>query len=141
VASRRELKAVAPDSFQSLLHDLFEANTFWELKTERSTAEQIDVGGWKVTLDVQARKVVVDLAGVETEVPMDDWVEIGVFGPTAEGDDTGEQLYVQKHRIRSGKQTITVVVPRKAARAGVDPRYLLNDWETNDNITAVRIKS
>ena len=66
-----------------------------------------------MTLDVRARKVVVDEAGVETEVPMDDWVEVGVFG---EGEP-----YMQKHRIRSGKQTITVTVPRKPARAGIDP--------------------
>jgi ABC-2 type transport system permease protein len=30
---------------------------------------------------VQARKKVCDSAGVETEVPMDEWVEIGVFAP------------------------------------------------------------
>jgi len=129
----RELQAVTPDSLQSLLHDLFEANTFWELKTEGATAEQTAAGMWEVTLDVRARKVVVDEAGVETEVPMDDWVEVGVF---AEG-----QPYVQKHRIRSGKQTITVTVPGKPTRAGIDPNDLLIDWEMGDNIKAVRVKS
>ena len=33
---------------------------------------------------VQARKVVVDSAGVETPMPMDDWVEVGVFVPGEE---------------------------------------------------------
>ena len=33
---------------------------------------------------VQARKVVVDSAGVETPMPMDDWVEVGVFVPAEE---------------------------------------------------------
>ena len=32
-----------------------------------------------MTLDVKTRKVVVDTAGVETEVPMDDLIEVGVF--------------------------------------------------------------
>jgi hypothetical protein len=32
-----------------------------------------------VSLDRRARKVVVDEIGVETNVPMNDWVEIGVF--------------------------------------------------------------
>ncbi len=36
----RELQAVTPDSLQPLLHDLFEVNTFWELETERASAEQ-----------------------------------------------------------------------------------------------------
>lgn len=56
--------------------------------------------------------------------------------PESEGEPD-----VQKHRIRSGKQTITVTVPQKPARAGIDPRYLLNDWETDDNIEAVKIGS
>jgi hypothetical protein len=43
------------------------------------------------------------------------------------------------HRIRSGEQTITVTVPRKPVRAGIDPYHLL-DWEqpeADDNITRV----
>ena len=47
-----------------------------------------------------------DSVGKETEVPMDDLVEIGVFAP-GEGDGLGEPLYLKQHRIRSGKQTIT----------------------------------
>jgi hypothetical protein len=63
---------------------------------------------------------------------MDDWLEVGVFH---EGEP-----YLQKHRIRSGKQTITVTVPQKPARAGIDPRHLLSDLgETDDNIKAVKI--
>ena len=40
----RELQAVTPDQFQSLLHDLFEKNTFWDLETERATAQQTAAG-------------------------------------------------------------------------------------------------
>lgn len=128
----RELQAVTPASFQSLLRDLFEKNTFWQLETKRATAQQIKGGAWQVTLEVQARKVVVDEAGVETEVPMDDLLEVGVF-------DAGPQ-YLQKHRIHSGTQTITVTVPQKPSRAGLDPRHLLSDLgETDDNIKAVTI--
>ena len=35
----------------------------------------------------RARKVVVDEAGVETEAPMDEGVEIGVFAPTEAGEE------------------------------------------------------
>ncbi|HEX8905166.1 MAG TPA: ABC transporter permease, partial [Longimicrobiaceae bacterium] len=108
----RELQAVTPDSLRYLLHDLFAANTFWELKTERATARQTAGGAWEVTLRVRARKVTVDPAGRETEVAMDEWVPVGVFAPTAQGADFGETLYLRMHRIRSGRQTITVTVPR-----------------------------
>jgi hypothetical protein len=128
----RELQAATPDSLQYLLHDLFEANTYWEFETEQATAEQTAAGTWQVTLDVRARKVVVDSAGVETEVPIDDWVQIGVFAPTEDGQQFGEPLYMQMHRIRSTEQTITVTVPSKPIGAGVDPYHLL-DWEERDN--------
>jgi ABC-2 type transport system permease protein len=137
----RELQAVTPASFKPLLHDLFEVNAFWQLATERVTAKETQAGTWQVTLDVRARKVVADEAGVETVSPMDEWVEIGVFGPAEEGETLGKPLYLRKHRIRSGEQTITVTVPRKPAHAGIDPRHLLIDVEPDDNIEGVSVIS
>ena len=128
----QQLQAVTPDSFQSLLHDLFETNTFWEFKTQRATAQQTATGAWQVTLNVRARKVVADSAGVETETPMNEWVQIGVFAPGPDGDPLGVPLYVQMQRIRAGEQTITVTVPRKPVLAGIDPYHLL-DWEDRGN--------
>ncbi|WP_237144695.1 M1 aminopeptidase family protein [Pontibacter pamirensis] len=133
----RELQAVTPDSLQYLLHDLFEVNTYWELETERATATQTEAGTWQVTLDVQARKLVSDSAGVETEVPMNDWIQIGVF---AKGDELKEPLYLQKHRIRSGTQTVKVTVPREPARAGIDPHYLLVDQEAGNNVAELKME-
>lgn len=65
---------------------------------------------------------------------MDDWVQIAV-------EESGRPLHLQKHRIRSRKQTITVTLPRKPTRAGVDPNNLLIDLKTDDNIKMVRAKS
>lgn len=126
-----ELQAVTPDSLGYLLHDLFEANIIWSFDTERTSAVQTEAGDWQVTLDVRARKVLVDTAGVETSLPLDDWVEIGVFAPSEGVDWPGEPLYLQKHRITSERQTITVPVPQRPAVAGIDP-YDLLDWEDYD---------
>jgi hypothetical protein len=82
---------------------------------------------------VRARKVVVDEAGTGTEAPMDDWVEVGVF---AEG-----RSHIQKHRIRSGRQSITVTVPFKPTRAGLDPENLLIELDTEDNIKDVKLEA
>lgn len=89
---------------------------------------------------MQAHKVVVDRAGVETHVPMNDWVEIGVFAPGEKGEESGKPLYLQKHRINSGKQTLTVTVPRNPASAGIDPYYLLIDLEMGDNTRKVKME-
>ncbi|HKI03573.1 MAG TPA: M1 family aminopeptidase [Thermoanaerobaculia bacterium] len=132
----RELQAVTPASLRYLLVDLFEANTYWELAAERVTARQAETGSWQVTLAVEARKVAVDNMGVETEVPMNDLVEVGVFA-AAEDGGLGEPLYLRVHRVRSGKQQITVTVPGKPAGAGIDPRGLLIDLEARDNLREI----
>ncbi len=139
----RELQAVTPDSLRYLLHDLFEVNTYWQLATEKVSATQNADSTWEVTLDVNARKVVFDSAGVQAERAMDEWVPVGVFGEAAEGThELSASLYLQMHRVRTGRQTITVTVPRKPALAGIDPHHLL-DWEEgddDDNIEQVQIE-
>ena len=134
----RELQAVTPDSLRSLLHDLFEVNTFWTFDTKQATAVATGEGAWQVTLEVEATKVAADSAGVEREVPMTEWVEIGIFAPAMPGQMLGRPLYVEKHPIRSGTQTITVMVPERPARGGIDP-YNLLDWEEGDNIEPIEL--
>lgn len=132
----RELRDVTPASQRTLLADLLEHNTFWELKTTRAAAQPLAGGAWQVSLDVTARKVVVDAVGVETNVPMNDLIEIGVH----EVANGGKPLYMDMHRIRTGAQTITLTVPRQPSRAAIDPRHLLIDVEPEDNGTEVRIE-
>ncbi|RCR67115.1 ABC transporter permease/M1 family aminopeptidase [Larkinella punicea] len=133
----RELRAVTPDSLQYLLHDLFEVNTYWKLETERAVATPTKTGNWQVTLDVETHKVVVDSAGVKQEVPMDEWIEVGVFAPDQPGKEI-EPLYLRKHRIHSGRQTIIVTVPRRPARAGIDPDHVLN-WEERSEVNIKKV--
>jgi len=64
---------------------------------------------------------------------MDDFVEIGVFAP-GEGDGLGEPLYLERHRIRSGRQTIRITVPREPDRAGINPYRKLMDRQGGDNV-------
>ncbi len=135
----RELQAVTPDSLKPLLHDLFEVNAWWTFDTKRVTAVRTEANTWQVTLEVEARKVVGDSAGIEREVPMSEWVEIGIFAAAEPGEVLGKPLYVQRHRIASGRQTITVTVPQEPARAGIDP-YNLLDWEEGDNIEPIDIQ-
>jgi ABC-2 type transport system permease protein len=137
----QELQTATPDSLQPLLHDLFQANTFWELATETATAKQLNGGSWQVTLTLQAHKLVVDSAGTETKRPMQDWVEIGVFAPAEKEKEVGKQLYRQKHLIKSGKQTLVLTVPNRPAKVGVDPRQLLIDWKAEDNYKLIEFEN
>ena len=136
----RELQLVTPDSLRYLLSDLFESNTYWQVATTQASAEQVEAGKWRVTLDVKARKVVVDTIGVEKEVSMNDLVEIGAFGPPKDGGP-GEPLYLRMHRVHSGEQRITVTVTGKPARGGIDPRSLLIDVNGDDNLQEVTLSA
>lgn len=53
----------------------FETNGFWTFDTKQATAQQTAAGTWQVTMVVEARKVVSDSAGRETEMAMNEWVE------------------------------------------------------------------
>lgn len=121
-----EIKAVTPDSLQYLVHDLFLENTFWNLEMEEAEAEKTSAGEWKVTMQIKGSKEVVDKIGVATKKHLDDWIEIGVYGlPETEGGK-GELLYLKKHKLKSGEQTIVVKVPEEPGNAGVDPNQLLD---------------
>jgi hypothetical protein len=113
----RELEAVTPDSLRYLLVDLFAANTVWELATEKVAAEPAPDGMVRLTMDVRARKLVVDTMGAGREVPMHDLVEIGAYADAADGG-RGASVYRRLHRIRSGAQRITLTVPRSATGRG-----------------------
>ncbi|WP_299701219.1 M1 family aminopeptidase [uncultured Pontibacter sp.] len=126
-----ELQRVTPDSLKYLLHDLFKENTYWRLKTKQFVAEQTNAGNWEVTLKVEAQKVVVDSTGKENEVPMNDWLEVGIY---EEGKGLNEPLYLLMHRIRSGEQKIKITVPRKPERGGIDPNLLMIDLRLDDNM-------
>ncbi|RCR67134.1 ABC transporter permease/M1 family aminopeptidase [Larkinella punicea] len=136
----RELQTVTPDSLHVMVHDLFAANTFWELETQRATAKQLKEGTWQVILELEARKMTVDSIGMETNVLMKDWIEIGVYAPTAKDQPSEKVLYLRKHRISTGKQTIILTVPEKPGRAGLDPNHLLIDLNPGNNTKKLKME-
>ena len=129
-----ELRAVTPDSLRYLLTDLFETITLWDVRTRSAVVEPAGNGAYQVTLDVVAKKLRADSVGKETETPMNDFVEIGVFAP---GEGDGAPLYLKRHRIRDGEQTIRITVPREPGRAGIDPYRKLIERDREDNMVGV----
>ena len=65
-------------------------NAFWTFDTKQAKAVQTEPRTWQVTFDVDARKVVVDSAGVESEKPMNEWVELGIFADATAGEFLGQ---------------------------------------------------
>jgi ABC-type transport system involved in multi-copper enzyme maturation permease subunit len=124
-----ELRAVAGDEHQKLITDLFEKIVFYDLVVTRAESRAVD-GGFEVTIGVAARELEADGAGVEKEVPLSAYFDVAVF-PATPG---GEPLYLRKHKLTSGEQSITVRVPSAPGSVGVDPYGKMIDRTQSDNV-------
>jgi hypothetical protein len=111
------------------------------VRTDSARAEPVGRGSYRVTLFVDASKAQADSVGRETPMAMNDAVEVGVFAGAPRDGSPGETLYLNQHRIRSGKQTIVLTVPRLPTRAGIDPFRKLIERDRGDNVAEVVSKS
>ena len=131
------LRAATPDSLQYVIEDMFETITLYENRaTEATAAEEAD-GSYLVQLSVESAKFRADSLGNETEVDVDDLIDVGVFGEDEDGEEI--TLYLAKHRISSGEQQIEVRVDALPVRAGIDPSYKLVDRHKDDNVVDVDV--
>ena len=126
-----EFRAVTPPEFQYLITDLFETITLWENRAISAVYKEKGNGHYEVTLKVSAKKLRADEDGKQTEIPMDDFVDIGVLG----ADDA--PLYLKKHRVKTGETTLTIEVTGKPLKAGIDPVIKLIDRRPDDNVVPV----
>jgi len=130
------MRSAAPSEYEYLIEDLFETITLYDNRCDEARFEEIDGGRFRVTVDVRSRKVRADGRGVETEIPHEDWIEVGVFGEPGE-DGQESILHLERHRLASGETAVELVVDDRPVRAGIDPRHLLIDRVPDDNVKRV----
>ncbi len=133
------LDAETPDSLKFVIDDLFRTITLWDNKTEDAVATKRADGRFDVAITVRSLKLRADSLGGQTEIPVGDLVDVGVFGDKQPGNALGKPLYLAKHWIRSRDTTITVVVDSAPKKAGIDPYNKLIDRDPKDNAREVRI--
>jgi aminopeptidase N len=132
------LRAAAAEPWQqALLTDSLEHITVYSNEVTAATATTLASGRSAVEVTVRARKVRADGQGVETEVPLDDWVDVGVFAD----DDAVEVLALEKRHITAPETTFRFEVSGTPLRAGVDPYCKLVDRDSNDNLRRVTAAS
>jgi ABC-2 type transport system permease protein len=128
------LRAQTPPDLQYLITDGFDSIVLYDNKAETATVTQIAGNKYKVTLTAQARKVKSDGSGNETPMPLNDYIEIGIFkGPK----DQEQPLYLKKEKITQEKNTFEITVDEKPTRAGIDPYNKLVDRIADDNVIPV----
>jgi len=133
------IRANAPEDKQALITDLFERITLYDLKTTASTATRRADGRWDVSITVEARKLYADGKGVETEAPLNEMIDIGLFTakPGEGAFDRSNVVVLERRAIRSGSQTFRFVTAAKPTFSGIDPYNKWIDRNSDDNVRSV----
>jgi len=128
------LRAQTPAEYQYLIDDGFDRIVLYDNKTLAATSHRRADGKYEVTLEVEAHKVQADGNGVETPMPLSDFIEIGVFSST-KGEEKTLSMHLEK--MTQAHATYKVVVDTKPTRAGIDPYNKLIDRIPDDNMIDV----
>jgi aminopeptidase N len=133
------LREETPPDRQYLIKDLFEDITLFSNRTLAATAVKTGDGKYRVTIDVEARKFKADAQGNETEVPVNDWIDVGAFAKPASGKQYGETLYRERVHITRRNSTFQFITTQLPDKAGIDPFALLIDRIPDDNVKTVTL--
>ncbi len=128
-------REVTPDSLQYTITDLFETVTFYKNKTTIATYDKLSDHQYQVSLEIETSKFRQDIDGQENEIPINDWIDIGIYAK-----DSDELLYLKKHKITKQHTTLEIIVDQEPGNAGVDPMNKLMDKDENDNIMILEKK-
>ena len=125
------LREAAPPELQSVITDMLERIVLFDNKAVTATWSRTPDNRYKVQLTLDARKVNADGQGNETEMPLDDWIDVGIFA----GDkDHPKPLYLEKHHFTNKETRLELIVKDQPTHAGIDPYHKLIDRKPDDNI-------
>ena len=125
-------KVVTPDQAY-LIDDLFNHIVLYDNRAVASTARKLADGRYEVNLVVSAAKSRSSGQGVEREVTLKDYIDIGV------DDDNGAPLLRERKLIDQKDNRYTVIVKARPAKAGIDPDNKLIDRKPDDNMINVEL--
>ena len=128
------LMAQTPPELKYLVDDGFNRIVLYDNKAISAVSEKTPDGKYKVTLNVQARKVQADGNGAESPMALADYIDIGVFSGKK---DEEKPLYMKKEKLTQEHTTFTIVVDQQPTRAGIDPYNKLIDRIADDNMIDV----
>jgi ABC-2 type transport system permease protein len=123
----RLLRAEAGPAHRQLITDLFQKIVLWDYGVVSAKAAATQDGKWLVELKVRARKLEADESGVEKEVPLDQYVDVGLFAadPRAPSFTSRDVIVLDRRRLKSGTHTIKLVTAQRPAFAGINPYLTL----------------
>jgi ABC-2 type transport system permease protein len=128
------IRAQTPPELQYLVDDGFNRIVLYDNKAVSATSQRTPDGKYRVTLEVQARKVQADGNGAEIPMRLADYIEIGVFSGKK---DEEKPLYLRKEKLTEERKTFVIIVDQPPTLAGIDPYNKLIDRNADDNMIDV----
>ena len=149
------IRKVTPDSLNYIIKDMFETITLYRNRVLDAKTTVLDNGKYEVEIEFEVSKYrnsekgkryygeqVGDTLTYKSDkmkkpilsVPLADYIDIGIFTEEeVDGEIKVKELYLQKHKITSIYNKITIIVDQKPIEVGVDPYNKLIDTKSEDN--------
>jgi ABC-2 type transport system permease protein len=137
------LRAQARPDQQNLITDLMDKITLYDLRIENSKATKRADGRYDVTVSVQAKKLYATDKGKETEAPLNETFDIGLFArePGLAAFNAKDVILLERRPLHSGLQSFTFVTTRRPDFVGVDPYNKWIDRDSEDNVLKTGLKA
>lgn len=136
LAAVRAFRRVTPDSLQYLIDDMFENITLFQNRTMQATYKK-SVVGYEVTLTTTSEKFRADSLGKQTNIPLADYIDIGIFAEPISKNNLGKPLVLQRFKLTKKDNVFTFKTKEKPYQAGIDPYNYLIDRLPDDNLKKI----
>ncbi|MEO9870931.1 ABC transporter permease/M1 family aminopeptidase [Ekhidna sp.] len=130
---------VTPDSLQYVISDLFETITTYENVIRDSWHESSNNGKYLVNLTTDFKKYQADSLGIDVQVNLNDWIEIGIYAEDENGNE--ELIYCKKHLIKESLSELQIEVDKEPTKVEIDPKLKLLDRDIRNNVKTLEEKS
>lgn len=151
------LEEATPDSLQYLIDDMFRTITLYDNRVKDTSYKLLPDSTYEVSMTLQTIKYRTDEQGkriyknaegyslsIEVEgrsrpiqsYPLNDWIEVGIFGSDDEGEET--VLYLEKLKFTDIETPMTFIVDQLPVTVGIDPYNKLIDTMSDDNRRATQ---
>ncbi len=125
-------RKVTPESLQYVITDLFEHITLFENQATDASYQRLNDGSYILELEVSSRKFRSDGIGNESEIEINDYIPIIVYG------ESDKVIYEKFHLINQSHSNIAIILDKKPESAGIDPNLILIDRTSENNQIKVR---
>lgn len=151
------LDEATPDSLKYLIHDMFLNITLYDNQMKESSFTETQDGNFEVSISLMTSKYAnspqgkriykdangdslsLDVEGLSKPIqslPLQDWIDVGVFGVDEDGNEV--VLYLEKHKFETIENTFTIIVDEEPKSAGIDPYNKLIDTNSGDNMRPLK---